>query len=702
MKRIISLALSLLILILLPQWAFADGERAVYYFENNLKNEITQTEDLQVLSNALTSTTNTAKFVENGFEGYSLNFDKTYGIKLGSVGRTFSLSAMVKMSSTNDVNAIFFKNMGSMSNEKWVGVITNNQGLPTVWTHDGSGYRWSKVINGTQSILNNWVYIVYTENNGFASLYVNGDLIGSSYVVTADTADIYLGATFWSADAITAQIDNLAIYDRVLSQSEVSSQFTQLAQKMLGFLHVPKLAVSNISLPQSIGNLPLIWQSSDEGVITKNGVVTRPNDEDKIVTLTATISGTGISKEFTVKVLSTKKGEGNDEIILQYLFTEEDGDVIFDHSGNGNHGTGYNGITTDENGGYFDGVDDYVQMPNGIVSGRDNITIAIRVKPQILKTHQFTYCIGNSSTSGYMFLNTSRPDTNTVRFAITRTTYSSEVDIASVPGVRENEDASIVVVLKDGHGYLYYNGILAMDKYLGIKPSDLGYTTFNTLAKSPYSGDAYYKGYIKEFTIYSYAMEKEEVSEKYKKDEDVEYVIENPVKSISFDRVSFERGVKASAGVELLKDCFVTLAIYDGNDELINQTTNYFDAGTHTIEAPFTKTVKDYRAVLFAYDEDGMVNNIYQIAKEGIFISHTIEDGKILITIINDKDEVISGQIIIASYNEDGSLNKVQIKDAQVEASSTADLEFSYTENLRTKVFFWNSLNNMVPLAVIE
>ena len=66
-------------------------------------------------------------------------------------------------------------------------------------------------------------------------------------------------------------------------------------------------------------------------------------------------------------------------------------------------GTVY-GASIDAGSAAFDGLDDYIKMPDGILKDADAATVAIYLKSDIEKQNQFTWCIGNTSTTGYIFL----------------------------------------------------------------------------------------------------------------------------------------------------------------------------------------------------------------------------------------------------------------------------------------------------------
>ena len=191
--------------------------------------------------------------------------------------------------------------------------------------------------------------------------------------------------------------------------------------------------------------------------------------------------------------------------VLWYDFENGAKDV----SGNGLDGT-VNGAAIKNSMAIFDGTDDYIQMPNGILKDASSATVAIYLKPEIEKANQFTWCIGNTNTTGYMFLNTYNPSSK-LRAAITTGTYTNEEALASDSYVKKDEWTSIVAVYDGANSVLYRDGVAVATSNMTLKPSDLGATAANYIAKSVYN-DPYFKGSVSDFRIYDKALSAEEVA----------------------------------------------------------------------------------------------------------------------------------------------------------------------------------------------
>lgn len=201
-----------------------------------------------------------------------------------------------------------------------------------------------------------------------------------------------------------------------------------------------------------------------------------------------------------------------DNLILHYDFSSADNMTVEDISGNGNDGEikGDSPSAEIENGMIRLENNTYIQMPDGLLSGKKTATIAVNLMPEIEKANMFTWNFGNSSTDGYMFLNTARGD-GKLRFGITRTSYSDEEELVSDNYVPSGMWSNIVVVIDGKNSRLYRDGKLEAENALTLKPSDLGKTTQNYIAKSPYSSDKYVTGCIDDFRVYDRALTAAEV-----------------------------------------------------------------------------------------------------------------------------------------------------------------------------------------------
>lgn len=653
----------------------AYGETLSYGFENSLDGLTTVTNTLGSGGSAVYG---------DGFNGAGLTLNGSYGLNLGEVGTEFTVGAMVNITSSGGTQTIFFKNMGSKSSEKWLSVISDN-GTPAFWAN-GGGFSWKRIVTGNSNILNNWAFVVYTEKDGTGSLYVDGKLAGSGSVA-ASSGTVYAGTTYWSADAPHGALDEL-IFDneKALSAEEISAKYTELEEKLkqlqyeaaLNALTLPSKTKSDITLPSTFDGKAITWVSSDTSVITNNGKVTQQNEDAEVI-MTAYVDGEAV-KTFNVTVLKLPVVV-NQDVVLSYSFDDGDG-VVADKSGNGNHGTIHGGMAN----GVFDGVDDYVEMPEGILANLDEFTIIMRLTPAIAQTHQFTFGFGNSSGDGYFFLNTSRPGTKTIRLAITGTSYGGEKDIKSFPGIHQGQEAVIVVTSKGTQYSMYIDGIPAASGDMGMAVKDLGETKLNYLGKSFYNGDPYFKGEFKEFTILPYEMDAAEIREAYEipEDTDTRYIDEFALT---------ENGLEAV----LTRNCMVSAVFYDNNGKEIYSAVK--KVSDDNLSLSFD-CVGGASAEITAFDgADGIIKEKYAVAVNNGVLAYTLESGTV--KVVNTTDKTTNAAVINAGYVNNGSLSSADITTVTVAPNSfeLIPAEFNFDNQ---KIFVWTSLGEMTPVIKLN
>lgn len=661
MKKLISVLICLIFVVVLSLSAMA--EEVLYYaFDGN--------DNLTVVTNTLKSGADAKS------DGSTLYLDGSYGLKLGSVNTTFTVSALVKVSSDGGTNTIFFKDMDGVGN-KWTGVLSANK-KPSFWTHDNSTFRWNTVASGDTD-LSEWTYVTYVEKNSVGSLYVNGELVGTGNVANG-SGTLYLGATYWSADAVTGLVDDVKLYNNALTEAEIMEEY----EKHVDFENAIKLpgeVIGDIELPEKIASKTITWKTSDEGVITTDGKVTR-GEEDKTVTLTAVIDGEAIG-EFEVTVLK-KPVMVNDEILLKYVFDENDGEIIHDKSGNGNHGAAYNSLLIGNDGANFDGNDDYVKMPEGVLYGHDSITIVMKMKPDGAQKHVFAYGFGNSSDTGYIFLNPSRPDTNLIRFAGTKSNSANEKAVESIPGIRSGQWATVAVSINGKYCSMYIDGELVMDGDMGMKVSDLGLTKENYIAKSLYANDPYFKGIVREFTIYNYSMSESKIQSLYKKE--VEYAPEEVWEEYITD-VSFENGIDVELDTFGRDDVKVAAVVLDENNRIIEAVVVSYDEEINL--------KKDGTVCVFAFNEKDNLPGAFYVKGNGDGFSYEYTPGEI--AIISEKD-FSNGMVIIAGYNVAGTLTGVTAKVVDINAMEKVIMDGDFNDAVVFKMLYWENLVSMTPV----
>jgi fibronectin type 3 domain-containing protein len=216
---------------------------------------------------------------------------------------------------------------------------------------------------------------------------------------------------------------------------------------------------------------------------------------------------------------SLDSAEATPVVVSTYLkFDETGGTIAYDATGYGRHGTLVNGPLWTAgkfgNAVSLDGVNDYVSLPTGVVSGLTDFTIATWVYLNRVDTWTRVFDFG-TGTGVNMFL-TPRSGSETVRFAITTGGAGGEQQINGIAALPMGIWTHVAVTLDGTTGVLYVNGVeVGRNDAMSLTPAALGATTQNYIGRSQYAADPYLNGYIDEFRIYADALSADQIASLY-------------------------------------------------------------------------------------------------------------------------------------------------------------------------------------------
>lgn len=201
---------------------------------------------------------------------------------------------------------------------------------------------------------------------------------------------------------------------------------------------------------------------------------------------------------------------GGAAIRAWYLFNEASGAHAADCSGRGWHATLANGPTRVAGKGgnavNFDGTNDHVSLPAGVVGALNNFTISSWVHLDAAATWSRVFDFGDG-TDSYMFLTPSAGGADVVRYAITNSGDAGEHRIDGTAALPTGAWTHVAVTLSGNLGILYVNGVeVGRNERMSLKPLDLGTTAQNWIGRSQFASDPYLDGRVDDFRIYSGAM----------------------------------------------------------------------------------------------------------------------------------------------------------------------------------------------------
>jgi len=159
----------------------------------------------------------------------------------------------------------------------------------------------------------------------------------------------------------------------------------------------------------------------------------------------------------------------------------------------------------------FDGTDDYIELPDGMVSSLNDFTFICWFNTDV--NDPWTRLIDfGSSTAVNMFLTPSHGGTNIPRFAI-KQSGGGEQQITSSSPLNQGQWYHIAVTIDDNTntGKMYLDGtLIAENNSMTIRPSSLGNTTNNYFGKSQYN-DPYLDGMMDDISIWGRTLDQNEI-----------------------------------------------------------------------------------------------------------------------------------------------------------------------------------------------
>ena len=132
--------------------------------------------------------------------------------------------------------------------------------------------------------------------------------------------------------------------------------------------------------------------------------------------------------------------------------------------------------------------DGYVQLPGGIVSACDEVTVAAWVKLHANQPWNRVFDLGKSDRSAFLYLTTAGAGAAGQEIHAALVAPTGVVDLGFPFVVQLGEWNHVAVTLRDGRLSLYFNGReVAAQGGVTVKPSDMGVTDHDYLGKSQFA-----------------------------------------------------------------------------------------------------------------------------------------------------------------------------------------------------------------------
>lgn len=399
---------------------------------------------------------------------------------------------------------------------------------------------------------NTFKHVAVTVKGGSRlALYEDGVLVDSTSALTLKPSDITSAVAFIGRSATTAgqqfrgRIKDFRIYDGELTAAEVRALSDASAAGNLAELKASielgdtSTVTRDLTLPAAVG---VSWSSSDPGVVTAQGVVTRPaaGSGDARATLTATITHRGLTdtKAFPVTVLQRVTVPGSQlgaGLVHRFKLDETTGTTLANSGSASAAATLVNpgkakltgaGVTLNPDA-YADSLSGaYVDLPDDITTGMPELSVDydIRIDPANVGEHQLwsfgrkTDCdaTANAAFSGAIF------GSNTMRLRTGLTT--------TTPTTGASVQRSMTYALREGvwkhltytqqrnangtswTGVLYEDGVeIGRNTNVTVAPTvNAAGTNCNYLGRSQAPAHYALRGSLRDFRVYDRALSPDE------------------------------------------------------------------------------------------------------------------------------------------------------------------------------------------------
>ncbi len=274
----------------------------------------------------------------------------------------------------------------------------------------------------------------------------------------------------------------------------------------------PKASIRAILETYDLEYTDTIFVDTGYYFLTENILITNP---DSGVIIRGPDGVVPLSTFYSDRVLE-------DNPLAYFRFGEPNGTTATDASGNGLDGTYVNGVTlgiagalpnSTDTAAQFDGVDDYVDLPDGFADFTNGLTLEIWIYPTQADTYSRLFDFGNGQNSDNIIL-ARRSTTNDLTLQVWNNTTAGAMLTAS--GVLEfNKWQHFVATIDNtGAAQIFKNGLLVASGNV-TAPRNVTRTS-NYIARSNWTTpDEYYTGSFDEAAIYDHVLTAQRIATHY-------------------------------------------------------------------------------------------------------------------------------------------------------------------------------------------
>lgn len=475
-------------------------------------------------------------------------FEREIGEKGTGIGTGYVSPGHNSVYTDDETGEIFmffhtrFPQRGEMHEIRVHQLFMNEDGWPVIAPYRYTGEQLTKI--NRQDVIGEYKYInhgkditsdivtselITLEKNNKISGAVSGKwkLMGHNTIELTIEGNTYSGVVLRQWDPTSEEIvmtftalskEGIAVWG---SQMEDLNN-SQLVENVYNELSLEETVLNNLTLPETATrNTSIIWNSSDDSIISSDGIVNRPEtgEGNATVTLTALIEkgSSSATKEFIVVVPERREGrlvahyEFNGTVLNSIENEFAEGEVVGDRIDNAGGNESYEeGVIDTSQAFLFDGETGIV-LPEGLISSH-TYSVSLWLNPYEI-TQFTTAFFGARTTNDWLSLVPSGPaDGQTMVWSGSQSWF----DAASGMIIPENEWSHVAFTVEEGDMKLYIDG---EEMYAGSGFPDIFTTTTSRFSLGVNYWDVPYRGLMDELRIYdNIAISSDEINRLYMSD----------------------------------------------------------------------------------------------------------------------------------------------------------------------------------------